>query len=71
MPGDGFLIIGGGLIALYVGLIWLDRRSWRQDHAAELDEYRYQIDKLELELAEETDRREAAERALEDHQRSN
>jgi hypothetical protein len=69
VPGDGFLIIGGGLISLYLVIIWLDRRSWRRDHGAEIDEYLYQIDKLNVELAQETERREVAERALEESRR--
>lgn len=66
-----FLVIGGGLIALYLVIFWWDRKRRWEDWGAEITEYKYMIQKLEQELASEQALREEAERALEEARRQN
>lgn len=65
-----FLVIGGGLIALYLVVLWLDRKRRRAEWGAEINEYKYTIHKLEEELASEQALRERAERELEEARRA-
>lgn len=64
------LLVGGGLVALYLVILWLDRKRRWAEWGADITACKYTIHKLEEELASEQALRERAERELEEARRA-